>query len=134
MKKCSYCGAECPDEAIVCPIDQTPFAGPTEGGWSCPKSLRPVLRYGAPIFIVVFLYFLSFGPVKHFTGKIVSQKVVHTNKGTLLAVYVQYPKWVAKVYYPAFWIFSSRDIPRPENDNFTNNPPNTALEPTPTAP
>src|ERR1039457_3110957 len=26
MKKCSYCGAECPDDSIVCPVDQTPFA------------------------------------------------------------------------------------------------------------
>jgi hypothetical protein len=25
MKQCSYCGAEYPDDAIVCAIDQTPF-------------------------------------------------------------------------------------------------------------
>jgi hypothetical protein len=25
MKKCSYCGTDCPDDAVVCPIDQTPF-------------------------------------------------------------------------------------------------------------
>lgn len=25
MKKCSYCGAEYPDDALVCPIDRTPF-------------------------------------------------------------------------------------------------------------
>jgi len=25
MKKCSYCGAEYPDDLVVCPIDQTPF-------------------------------------------------------------------------------------------------------------
>jgi len=25
MKKCSYCGAEYPDDVLVCPIDQTPF-------------------------------------------------------------------------------------------------------------
>ena len=25
MKKCSYCGAEYPDDVVVCPADQTPF-------------------------------------------------------------------------------------------------------------
>jgi len=25
MKKCSYCGAEYPDDLVVCPVDQTPF-------------------------------------------------------------------------------------------------------------
>jgi uncharacterized RDD family membrane protein YckC len=29
MKKCSYCGRECPDEATACPVDQTPLAGST---------------------------------------------------------------------------------------------------------
>ena len=27
MKKCSYCGAEHPDDATVCAVDQTPFDG-----------------------------------------------------------------------------------------------------------
>jgi hypothetical protein len=134
MKKCSYCGAEYPDDAAVCPVDQTPFASPTEVSWSCPKGLRPVLRYGAPIFIVVLLYFLSFGVVRHFTGTIVAQKFVHTDNGTLLAVKVQYPKWVSVVYYPAFAILPGFGAPRPEISSFTNHPPNTALEPTATAP
>lgn len=25
MKKCSYCGAQYPDDLVVCPIDDTPF-------------------------------------------------------------------------------------------------------------
>jgi hypothetical protein len=25
MKKCPYCGAEYPDDLVVCPVDQTPF-------------------------------------------------------------------------------------------------------------
>jgi hypothetical protein len=25
MKKCSYCGAEYPDDLVACPVDQTPF-------------------------------------------------------------------------------------------------------------
>ena len=27
MKKCSYCGAEYPDDAVMCAIDHTPFEG-----------------------------------------------------------------------------------------------------------
>ena len=29
MKKCSYCGAEYPDDAVACAIDQTPFEVPS---------------------------------------------------------------------------------------------------------
>ncbi len=31
MKKCSYCGAEYPDDAAMCAIDQTPFAAEARG-------------------------------------------------------------------------------------------------------
>jgi hypothetical protein len=30
MKKCSYCGAEYPDDAAMCAIDHTPFERPSE--------------------------------------------------------------------------------------------------------
>jgi hypothetical protein len=30
MKKCSYCGAEYPDDAVMCTVDHTPFASPAE--------------------------------------------------------------------------------------------------------
>ena len=30
MKKCSYCGAEYPDDALMCAVDQTPFENPSE--------------------------------------------------------------------------------------------------------
>lgn len=28
MKRCAYCGTECPDDAVLCPIDRTPFDEP----------------------------------------------------------------------------------------------------------
>jgi len=30
MKTCSYCGAEYPDDAVICTIDHTPFERPVE--------------------------------------------------------------------------------------------------------
>ena len=30
MKTCSYCGAEYPDDAVMCAIDHTPFEAPKE--------------------------------------------------------------------------------------------------------
>jgi hypothetical protein len=43
MKKCSYCGAEYPDEAAMCTIDHTPFESPAEPQKSEPK--RPEYRF-----------------------------------------------------------------------------------------
>ena len=30
MKKCSYCGAEYPDDAVMCAVDHTPFERPSD--------------------------------------------------------------------------------------------------------
>lgn len=41
MKKCSYCGAEYPDDAVMCAIDQTPFERPSEPPPPEPKPAKP---------------------------------------------------------------------------------------------
>jgi len=47
MKKCPYCGAEHPDDVLVCPIDQTPI-GQTPSGHKhtkLPESIDPSGRW-----------------------------------------------------------------------------------------
>src|SRR6201994_1777608 len=43
MKKCSYCGAEYPDDAVMCPIDHTPFESPAEP--PPPKPKKPEYHF-----------------------------------------------------------------------------------------
>jgi hypothetical protein len=40
MKKCSYCGAEYPDDADMCAIDHTPFESPSEPSPPLPPELK----------------------------------------------------------------------------------------------
>ena len=41
MKKCSYCGAEYPDDAVMCAIDQTPLDRPSAPPPPEPKRAKP---------------------------------------------------------------------------------------------
>ena len=41
MKKCSYCGAEYPDDAVMCAIDHTPFERSAEPPPPPPEPKRP---------------------------------------------------------------------------------------------
>jgi hypothetical protein len=43
MKKCSYCGAEYPDDAVMCPVDHTPLERPAEPPPPEPK--KPEYRF-----------------------------------------------------------------------------------------
>ena len=47
MKKCSYCGAEYPDDAVICAIDHTPFERPAEqpAEASTPEPKKPEYRF-----------------------------------------------------------------------------------------
>ncbi len=56
MKKCSYCGAEYPDDAVMCPIDQTPFEeAPSEVAFAHP----PIVKRKIPgsLAVVSYLFF-----------------------------------------------------------------------------
>jgi hypothetical protein len=45
MKKCSYCGAEYPDDAVMCAIDHTPFESPVEPPPAPPEPAKPAYEF-----------------------------------------------------------------------------------------
>jgi hypothetical protein len=61
MKKCSYCGAEYPDDAVICPLDQTPFENVKAGSMGQKHSQRIgsagywLIFAGVPIAIIAIL-------------------------------------------------------------------------------
>ena len=58
MKKCSYCGAEYPDDAVVCAVDQTPFTVEPPAAFSKWKIfLWPAVISALALYFLVFLPF-----------------------------------------------------------------------------
>ena len=69
VKKCSYCGAEYPDDAVVCPLDQTSLdsSQPTS---ELSAHTNPKINYVA-VFIIITalaLFFLHMHPDEYFAA------------------------------------------------------------------
>jgi len=60
MKKCSYCGAEYPDDAVVCPVDQTPFDKEYQSIVETESRVRPRQRamkvFSKSLAVILVLY------------------------------------------------------------------------------
>lgn len=64
MKKCPYCGAEYPDDVMVCAIDQTPFERPSEPlPASDPGMLFRLIFIAITTLAIIGSVLLSFGAV-----------------------------------------------------------------------
>jgi magnesium-transporting ATPase (P-type) len=69
MKKCSYCGAEYPDDAVVCVVDQTPFTAESPATFADAASRTPhsplalALTSGLAAFLICTGIFFAVGRV-----------------------------------------------------------------------
>ena len=69
MKKCSYCGAEYPDDAVVCAVDQTPFTVESPASfadaasWTPHSPLALALTSGLAAFLICTGIFFAVGRV-----------------------------------------------------------------------
>ena len=69
MKKCSYCGAEYPDDAVVCAVDQTPFTAEPPAtfaeaaNWTPHSPLALALTSGLAAFLICTGVFFAVGRV-----------------------------------------------------------------------
>jgi hypothetical protein len=69
MKKCSYCGAENPDDAVVCAIDQTPFTAESPAtfadaaSWTPHSPLALALTSGLAAFLICTGVFFAVGRI-----------------------------------------------------------------------
>jgi hypothetical protein len=102
MKICGYCGRENAETAQTCHecgsrLTEEVFPPSKPFPW---KALRRASWFAAFLFVVVLIYFLSFGPVtRYFTAVTRKQEI-----GESLHVTYRYPNWVYQFYYPAHWL------------------------------
>ena len=122
MKSCGYCGRENSDVAANCsecgtqlmePAGAALAARPHDRTWL--QGLGRGLVFVGLILILGLLYLLSFGPVEHYCGTVISQNstptsyVANGQMAVLTSVrQVQYPRWVGILYHPAFMLSGNR--------------------------
>jgi hypothetical protein len=116
MKKCGYCGRENGDAAQTCGgcgtslVEEPPRKLPRIL-WQWPA---PALRFAALLLVIILFYFLSFGPVVRYFGKVTSSTTAQTGTGGMIhTVTVRYPGWVSILYYPAFSLWNTEWGGRP---------------------
>jgi hypothetical protein len=70
MKTCSYCGAEYPDDAVMCATDHTPLAGapilPLQEftkDWSWIRGAVRLFSFLLVVFALIFTWFMLFGRI-----------------------------------------------------------------------
>src|SRR5437899_1491815 len=118
MKKCAYCGRENQDSALHCHECGTPLSDPSVAPKPAEADdrigyewLAKAFRYTCGILLAGFIYLLSFGPVSHYCGTVVSQTSTNTAAtGFTMTRMVRYPFWVGLIYHPAFLISGGTGI------------------------
>jgi hypothetical protein len=69
MKKCSYCGAEYPDDSVVCPIDQTALAAGPIAATAIKRKIPVSLSVVSYCFFVSGVCYLSWLAVYLYHGR-----------------------------------------------------------------
>ena len=67
------------------------------------------LHYVGYFFVVMLLYFGSFGPVMYFFSRVTPTTSTVSGTTFTTTMTVQLPGWAGIAYYPAFWLYTATD-------------------------